>query len=132
MASKFTPPDLSNATPEFLADEIGKLSLVENYVKKLRKVYREALYAKLDYVPEEFLNGEQRMQQGDTTFMLVTSRSDPQRIDVEKLKAEYPDVAEKCSVSKPQLTSRPSLKEGVVNPIVNDLLEQMKKELDLD
>lgn len=131
MASKFKPPDLSNATPEMLVDEMGKLSVLENYVKKLRKFYREALYARVGYVAEEFLNGEARMQNGET-FVGTTSRSDPERISTKLLQENYPDIAVECTVSAPQLMTRFTLKEGVTNPIVNDLLEQMKKELDLE
>lgn len=131
MATKFVPPDLSNATPSMLCDEMGKLSVVENYVKKLRAVYKEAFLARTGINVDELLNGQSIINEGDT-FVITTTRSDPERVNVKRLQEERPEIAEEFKESKPQLTSRPSLKEGVLNPIVNDLLEQMKRELDLD
>jgi len=129
--AKFQAPDLSNATPEFLCDEMGKLSVVENYVKKLRGVYKEAFLARIGIKADEMLNGQTIDNSGEV-FHAMTTRSDPVRIDQEKLKGEYPDVYIACLKSKPQLITRFSLKEGATNPIVNDLLTQMKQELDLD
>lgn len=124
-------PDLSNATPEFLVDEMAKLSLIENQAKFLRKVYKEAFLARTGIDVEEMINGEQKQNSGEM-FIGTTTRSDPQRVNVSKLQAEEPDIAEKYLESKPQLTTRFSLKEGVENPKVESLLEAMKKELDLD
>lgn len=129
--AKFQAPDLSNATPEMLCDEMGKLSVLENYVKKLRGVYKEAFYARTGIKVEEFLNGQSVDNSGET-FVATTTRSDPARINQAKLKEEYPDIAEACTDSKPQLITRFALKQGVTNPVVNDLLAQMKAELDLD
>jgi hypothetical protein len=130
--AKFQPPDLSNATPEMLADEMGKLSIVENYVKKLRGFYKEAYFARMGIKVEDYLNGQATTFAGGDTFIATTTRSDPNRINQDKLKTDYPDAATACLESKPQLTTRFSLKEGVVNPVVTSLLEDMKKELDLD
>lgn len=132
MASKFTPPDLSNATPEMLADEMGKLSVVENYVKKLRGFYKAAYLARKGISdPAEFIP-ESEVSQAGEIFIATTTRSDPERVDLTVLREKYPEIAEECLRSKPQLTTRFTLKEGVNNPIVNDLLTQMKQELDLD
>lgn len=124
-------PDLSNATPEMLIDEMAKLSLMENQIKFMRNVYKTAYYARTGINVEDMLNGEAKQNTGET-FIATTVRSDPSRIDTTKLKEEYPDIAEKCLKATPQLTTRFTLKEGVVNPKVESLLETMKKELDLD
>ena len=131
MPSKFTPPDLSNATPTSIVDELGKLSIMENFIKKQRAYYREAFYARQGYQVDGFANGQQQFQNGET-FLACTTRSDPSRIDTEMLKEKYPDVAAECTKEKGQLSTRFTLKEGVVNPVVSDLLAQMKKELDLE
>lgn len=124
-------PDLSNATPEMLIDEMAKLSIMENHIKFMRKVYKEAYYARADIKVEEMLNGQAKTGSGET-FIATTTRSDPTRIDTTALKEEYPDIAAKVSKQTPQLATRFSLKEGVTNPKVESLLEAMKKELDLD
>lgn len=131
MAKKFEVPDLSNATPTMLVDEMAKLSLIENYAKALRKFYREALYARVDYKVEDFANGEARDYSGEK-FTATTTRSDPARLDTTRLKEEEPEIAAKYTTSKGQLATRFTLNGGITNPIVSDLLEQMKKELDLD
>lgn len=128
---KFQAPDLSNATPTMLVDEMAKLSLIENYAKALRKFYREALYARVGYKVEDFANGETRDYSGEK-FTATTTRSDPERLSSTLVKERYPEVAAECSVSAGQLTTRFSLNGGVTNPIVSDLLALMKKELDLD
>ena len=124
-------PDLSNATPEFLIDEYAKMKLVENQAKFLAKVYKEALYGRTGVNVDNYLNGQATSQAGET-FLLTITRSDPNRIDTTKLKEEYPDIAEACTVSKGQLTARPTLKEGATNPKVESLLQQMLQELDLE
>lgn len=130
--TKFEAPDLSNATPEMLIDEMGKLSVLESYVKKLRGYYKEAYYAQKGIKVEDLINGEAIEGIGGDLFNCQTVRSDPSRFDQTAFAADYPDKFEEYKRSKPQLTTRFTLKQGVVNPMVNDLLEQMKRELDLD
>lgn len=130
--SKFVAPDLSNATPGMLADEMGKLSIMESQIKKLRAVYKEAFYARTGIKVEDMLNGEAKVIDEGEIFTITVTRSDPQRVSTTMLKEKYPDIAEECTTATPQLTARPTLKEGVVNPVVNDLITQMKMELDLD
>lgn len=131
MANKFIAPNIENATPGFLLDEMGTLSLMESQIKKLRAFYKEAYYARTGIKVDDFADGQEVSNTGDI-FVATTVRSDPSRIDTTKLKADYPDIAEECLKQTPQLTTRFQLKEGVVNLVVNDLIEQMKKELDLD
>lgn len=129
--SRFVAPNLANATPGSILDEMGRLSIMEGQVKKLRAFYKEAYYARtgisIDTV--DALNGT--VNEGET-FVATTTKSSPERVSTTLIKEKYPEIAAECLVSAPQLTTRFSLKEGVVNPVVNDLLEQMKKELDLD
>jgi hypothetical protein len=144
MAKKFVAPDLSNATPTMLADEMGKLSIMESQIKKLRGVYKEAYYARIGvkgdpaegyYYTED---GEEKpfptagvMRQGEI-FIATTGISHPEKFDQKAFAEAHPEEFAAWKRSKPQLTTRFTLNEGVTNPVVNDLLEQMKKELDLD
>lgn len=149
MAGKrFVAPDLSNATPTSLLDEMAALSMIENQAKKLRAFYKEAYYARVGI--KELTNGEYSHEalEGDAiverpfpdsgvtkegeNFIATTTLSRPQRISTTLLKEKHPEIAEECTVPGVQLTTRFTLREGVVNPIVNDLIAQMKKELDLD
>lgn len=140
--SRFVAPDLSNATPTMLLDEMGKLSLMESQIKKLRAFYKEAYYARTgirfdeasqgyEYEGKPFPTIAPVVNQGEI-FQASTSISFPERVSTSLLKEKYPDIAAECTVESVQLTTRFTLLEGVVNPVVNDLLEQMKQELDLD
>jgi hypothetical protein len=145
MAKKFVAPDLSNATPTSLLDEMGSLSLMENQIKKLRAVYKEAYYARTGIKLEDGGNPELIDEDGNAqpfpdegvvkmgeTFIATTTATWPERFDQKAFQDDDPKTFEKYKKAKPQLTTRFSLAEGVVNPVVNELLEQMKKELDLD
>lgn len=132
MASKFIPPDLSNATPEMLVDEMGKLSVVENHAKKLRAFYKEAYLARKSIPIADKFSANSEVSQAGDIFVATTTRSDPARVDIDDLKTNHFDTYKEVLKQKPQLTTRFTLKEGVINPIVNDLLLQMKQELDLE
>lgn len=130
--AKFVAPNLDNATPTSLLDEMGRLSIMEGQIKKLRAVYKVAYYARtgIDVDDENFpLTGIVNV--GDT-FIATTTRTEPERFNQTAFAVDHADLFEKYKASKPQLTTRFNLKEGVVNPVVNDLLEQMKQELGLD
>lgn len=129
--AKFEAPDLSNATPEFLVDEMAKLSLVENYAKKMRAFYKEALYARANIVKEALDVGVTTTTTGEK-FYADTVRTCPMRMDTTALKDDKPEIYEQYLKEGDQLTTRFRLKEGVENPIVNDLINQIKAELDLD
>ena len=140
MAKRFVAPNLDNATPMSILDEMGRLSIMENQIKKLRAYYKEAYYARIGIrkEPDGFMLDDHTfpeidgvVKQGET-FIATTTISHPQRVSTELVKEKYPDVAAECTIDSDQLTTRFSLREGVVNPTVNDLLEQMKKELDLE
>lgn len=130
--AKFVAPNLDNATPTSLLDEMGRLSIMEGQIKKLRAVYKVAYYARtgIDVDDENFpLEGIVNMGE---TFIATTTRSEPERFNQQDFKTDHPETFKSYLYSKPQLTTRFGLKEGVVNPVVNDLLEQMKQELGLD
>lgn len=57
MPRKFQLPDLSNATPQMLIDELGKMSAMSNYLKKSIDVHKEALYARVGK-KEQQIQGE--------------------------------------------------------------------------
>lgn len=145
MASKFIAPDLSNATPTSLLDEMGRLSLMENQIKKLRNVYKEAYFARVGIKAEkgeeprlvdeegnEDIFPQEGVVKTGEYFIGATSISYPERFNQTAFKEDHPDMFEKYKKATPQLTTRFSLAQGVTNPVVNDLIEQMKKELDLD
>lgn len=129
--TKFEPPNLENATPEMLIDEMGKLSIVESYVKKLRGYYKQAYYARQGIILDDMANGELKEGQGDL-FVASTTRSDPERFDQTRFAADHPKLFEEYKVEKGQLTTRFTLKEGANKPFAQDLLELMKQELDLE
>ena len=132
-ASKVQAPDLSNWTDGAIIDEMAKLSMIENYAKKMRAFYKEAYYNRkgLSQINEDNLLPEPLLHSGEI-FTATTTQSFPRRIDQSTLREKYPDIAEECTKESSQLTTRFSLNEGVINPVVGDLIEQLKKELDLD
>lgn len=129
MAKKFEYPNLENATPEMLADEMGKYSMMESYVKKMRAYYKEAYYAKMGIDPKAEMTGAITMS-GDT-FVAETSQHASSIVDQEKVKL-VDDWFAKFGKTNLVTTTRFTLKQGVDNPVVNDLVDQLKKELDLD
>ena len=132
MAKKpFNAPDLTNATPTMLVDELAKLSLIENHVKKMRAFYKEALYARVGIDIDTVSFEEPTTTEGER-FLATTTKTAPRRIDTTALKEAHPEIAEEFTKANPQLTTRFQLMEGQVSPVVNALIEQMKMELDLD
>ena len=131
MAKKATLiPDLSNATPEFLVDEMGKLSMIENYAKKQKAFYKEALFAMMKIDPELVVNVPY-VQAGET-FIATITQSYPTRLDQTAFKDAEPETFDKYVKQGQQLTTRFNLAAGVDNPIIGSLIEQIKMELDLD
>lgn len=126
-------PNLENWTDGAIVDEMAKLSMVENYAKKMRAFYKEALYARKDMSQYDDVNTlpEAVVTSGEI-FTATTTQSFPRRIDTTLLKEKYPQEAEECTKESSQLTTRFALNPGIVNPIVGDLIDLIKKELDLD
>lgn len=58
MAKKSQMPDLRNATPEFLIDEIGALAEKRKADEKIEKFYKEALKARAKKLGLTFVRGE--------------------------------------------------------------------------
>lgn len=132
MAKKFIAPNLDNATPTSILDEMGTLSLMESQIKKLRGFYKEAYYARTGIKLDDPNFPAEGITKEGEIFIATTTKTSPERVSTTLVREKYPEVANECTVSLPQLTTRFVLREGVTNPVVNDLLEQLKKELDLD
>lgn len=131
MAKKsFEVPNLDNATPEMIIDEMGKLSMVENAAKKMRAFYKEALYARTGIDPDKIIS-EPIINSGEM-FIATTTQSYPNRLDQTAFKEAEPETFEKYVKQGQQLTTRFTLREGVDNPVVQSLIDQIKAELDLD
>jgi len=127
--TKFEAPNLSNATDSFLADELGKLSIIENYAKKLRGFYKDALYARkgintLEAVAPVEIPGE--------IFVIQVSQYPSSRLDTTAFKEDHPELYEKYLKKTDITRSLPLLKQGATNPIVGALIDQLKAELNLD
>jgi hypothetical protein len=132
MPTKFTPPDLSNATVPMLVDEMAKLAAVEAYVKKLRGIYKEAYYARADIKMDEMASQLDPVVNEGELFVASTAYSSPSRIKADLVRELLsPDDLAKVTENGEQLTTRFALKQGVENPVVNELFESLKKELDL-
>lgn len=76
---KFRMPDLSNATPGFLVDELGEVREKIAELKKLEGFYKEALLAR---------SHEVHSVEGETFVAGLTDRSQ-QRLDTAGLKEEF-------------------------------------------
>lgn len=120
MARKFNLPDLSNATPSMLIDEIGKMSAMSNYLKKSIDVYKEALYARTGKT-EQHIEGER--YQGEI------KKSQRVAVDQTAVKEKYP------MENFPELYSTTevfSLRcSSPQDPELDAWLKQLREELDL-
>jgi hypothetical protein len=100
-------PDLSNATPTFLLDEVGRIRAEANRLKFLEGVYKDALRAR---ITTQQLNGEEPIL-GDKYVGYYENISQV-RIDSEAVREHFrndPDTLEKlCKVIEyPQLNVKP-------------------------
>jgi hypothetical protein len=131
MASKYKMPDLRNATDAFIVDELAKLSIVENYAKKLRAYYKETLYSRRGINPLA-----ENIATTDTIgemFVATTKQYPSTRVSADKVKEAHPDDWETLyGTTINILTTTFALKAGVDNPDMNALLEEIKRELELD
>ncbi len=75
----FRMPDLSNATPTFLVDELGGVREQIKELQKLEGFYKEALQAR---------SGGKTTIEGETFVALLTDQTQ-QRIDTKGLKEEF-------------------------------------------
>lgn len=92
--AKTKVPNLANATPEFLADEIGKLAEARKENEKMEKLYKEALKARCKNLGIDFVQGEE--------FEVSITKSDRTALDTTAVKAEMGDDwwAERCKISE--------------------------------
>jgi hypothetical protein len=73
-------PDLSNATPEFLADELGKIRRVMKEAKQQEGFYKTALAARME--PGVAVNGE--------VYRAGLTMQQQERLDTEAIKRDMP------------------------------------------
>lgn len=133
---KFTAPNLANATPEMLVEESAKLSLIENYAKKMRKVYKEALFGRLNFNPKEPLSSQPdvKVRNEGERFVGIIEQYGQDRFNSTLFKADHPELyAKYCyplSITKLSF----DLKEGATstNPEIQKLMDELKAELGLD
>lgn len=84
MAKKFTPPDMSNVTPEYCADELGAAKEELAYQKKVEGFFKTALAARWpkkledDTVEAESVRGSK--------FEIVRITFPQDRINLDKVK----------------------------------------------
>lgn len=131
--AKYEAPDLSNATPTHLIDESARLSIIENWAKWMRKVYKEALYARLNLDPALPLN-EQSVdsRQVGESFVGNIGQHSSNRFDLERFKADHPTLYAQYLKSSVITALRFDLREGAVKPAVASLIANLRKELELD
>lgn len=131
--AKYRVPDLSNATPASLVNEIAKLRTMQNYIKAMEKVHKEALF-NLIGGKDALLADDGKLAhtlKWDTEFCLASfDVTSPQRLDVTSLKNTRPEIYEAFLVSRPQITMRTPLKGS--HEDVYDWVQSLVKELDLD
>jgi hypothetical protein len=129
---KLAMPSLENATPQSLADELGKLAVVRGREKQLTEYYRAALSAMLkrtgepdglsadDSLPDQIVAGEQ--------YTLKFATYDDTRLNQTVLRETYPEIFEECKRTKPvqkMLVTKPGDEDA------DALLKQFMQELDL-
>jgi hypothetical protein len=122
------------ATPEFLIDELGRMSVAENYLKKKRKMYRAALLAKLDINEDEAKTRkiEPSFHEGGELFDIQIDPSESSRLDITRLKEEKPDIYTEYLKDSLGIRALMKLKQGVINPKAEAILEELYMELDLE
>jgi hypothetical protein len=124
MAKKYELPDLSNATPTSLIDEIGKLSTMQSYIAKSLKVHKETLYTKF--------GGKDKIDapiDGDT-FVGNIGCHEATRVNQDYVKQMLPiDKHPEYYTTTPVYTLRTSNK---TNPELDKWIASLKAELDLD
>lgn len=119
MRLKFTPPDFSNMTPEGLADELGRLSIIRSWEKKQTGFHKEAFHARR----------QSPLVKGDK-FICSVSEVTQTRFDTESFKRDHPELYAKYL--KTSSFSRIDIEGQPTEPEIKSLLEQLRMELDLD
>lgn len=135
-APKFEAPNLANATPEMLVDELAKLSLIENYAKKMRGTYKQALFGRLNFDTSKSLSTQEvKVRNEGEKFVGIIEQYGQDRFSTTAFKADHPELyAQYCQSSTiTKLTF--DLKEGVdkpTNPEIQKLMDELRSELGLD
>jgi hypothetical protein len=129
MAKSLSPKrNFDNMTPEGIVDELGKLSIVENFAKKERKILREVLFAKLGVDPatikQQIVNGE--------NFFADIQNTPVTRLDQTAFREAEPETFAKYQKTGDVLYVRPKIKEGTLKPEAQKLANQILAELDME
>jgi hypothetical protein len=100
-------PNLENATPSFLVDEIAKLRLEANRIKFLDGIYKNALRARAS---EQQLNGNEQIE--GTEFIGSYENVTQERIDSDAVRAHFandPEGLRKVMkiIEFPQFSTKP-------------------------
>ena len=118
-----------NATPEFLIDEMARLSIVVNYAKKQRKMFREALFARVGVNPEHNVPVQSHL--GETYVMNIT-QSPTSRFNTSKFKDDHPDLYNEYLTTSNITYARPQPQPGKLKDDAEDLVLKLYAELGLD
>jgi hypothetical protein len=129
MAKKFEAPNLANATPQFLVDEMGKLSIAENYAKKMRKFYKEALFARVGIDASAEVAPQQHTGE---RYIASVQQSNTRRLNQQLLQEKYPEIFEECKTDSRVTTTRFSGVPGTQQDEAIKVLEAIYAELGLD
>lgn len=117
------------ATVEYLVDESARMSIIENYAKKARKMLRERLFAAQGINPEVEVKTQSIMGE---TFVGNVEQYSQSRLDTERLKNEEPEIYAKYLKS----SNITKMTFAVVNVTVNEgydkLMRNLRDELGLD
>jgi hypothetical protein len=138
-APKFQAPNLENATPSMLIDELAKLSIIQNYAKKLRDVYKTALFARLNFDPKKPLKGQLELNVEDLKhaekgekFIGTIEQYGQDRFDTAAFKADHPDLYAKYCKASTITKVTYDLNAPNVFPELAKLMAEIKAELDLE
>lgn len=113
-------PDLSNATPTFLLDEIGRIRVESNRLKFLEGVFKDALRSRIStqqlegvepIVGDQFVGYYESMVQRriDTDRVREHFKNDPATLNTLMKTIEYPQLNVKPKEGQPK-TSKPKSK----------------------
>lgn len=124
--AKFEVPTLGpNVTPEMIVEELGRLSAIRSYEKKMTKFYQEAFYARV--------NGKEAAQQhgpyeGDN-WRAVVSSHERTAFNQSLHAQEKPECHAEYVMPSTVFTMRMEHKTDIE---FNSMVDSLRKELELD
>lgn len=102
------PKDLSNATPGFLLDEVGKWRLIKTFAILMEGIHKEALYGRVGRSVQVLTDGEKYT--GSITEGPVTRISSEA---VREVLADQPELLAKCekTTTEQRLNAKPKAED---------------------